>query len=90
MHDLAAETLALEALGYLAADQAGLVRFLAASGLERDDLRARAASPELLAGVLDFVLSDDALLADFCDARRLSAKDVHRARRALPGAAFEG
>ena len=85
-----AETLALEALGYLAGDGDALVRFLTVSGLELDDLRSRAGSLDLLAGVLDFLLSDDALLGGFCEAHRASASMVHAARRALPGAAPEG
>ena len=89
MHEETAETLALKALGYLAVDGDALLRFLAVSGLEPDDLRARAATPELLAGVLDFLLSDDALLAEFCAANGLGAKEVHAARRTLPGAAPE-
>src|SRR4051812_48837371 len=61
MHRSTAETLALKGLGHLAADGEALVRFLRVSGLEIADLRSRAGHPELLAAVLDFLLSDDKL-----------------------------
>jgi len=61
-------------------------RFLALSGLELADLRRRAGDPELLAGVLDFLLADDARLAAFCDTESLDSRQVHAARLALPGA----
>jgi hypothetical protein len=84
-----AETLALNALAFLAADGDALVRFLTQSGLELEDLRARAGDTELLAAVLDFLLADDALLTAFTDGERISAQRVHAARRALPGATPE-
>ena len=81
-----AETLALKALTFLAADGDALVRFLTQSGLELDDLRANAGSSELLAAVLDFLLGDDALLTAFTQGEGIGAQTVHAARRALPGA----
>ena len=80
-----AETIALKALGHLASDGDGLLRFLTLSGLELDDLRARAGNPELLAGVVDFLLSDEALCAAFLEAEGLDSPTIHAARRALPG-----
>ena len=82
-----AETLALKALGFLARDTDALLRLLTLSGLELDDLRERAGEPELLAAVVDFLLSDDALLARFAEEEGLDAQEIHAARRALPGAA---
>ncbi|HEX3487346.1 MAG TPA: DUF3572 family protein [Micropepsaceae bacterium] len=81
----AAEAIALKALAHLAADGDGLVRFLALSGLELDDLRAQAGNPELLAGIMDFLLSDEALCAGFLTAEDLDSPTLHAARRALPG-----
>ncbi len=85
----AAETLALRGLAHLAADGDALVRFLTISGLDLDDLRDRAADPEVLAGVVDFILSDEALCAAFLNAERLEPQMLHAARRALPGIAPE-
>ncbi len=89
MPSSSAETLALRALTHLAGEPDFLLRFLALSGLEIDDLRERAAEPEVLAAVLDFVLADDGLLRGFAAAEDIDPKLVHAARRALPGAAPE-
>jgi len=80
-----AETVALEALGFLAGADA-LGRFMAASGADIDTIRARADDPEFLAAVMDFLLSDDALVTDFCARQNLDAQSLHRLRRTLPGA----
>ncbi|HXJ00842.1 MAG TPA: DUF3572 family protein [Micropepsaceae bacterium] len=87
MQRSAAETIALKALAHLAADGDGLVRFLSLSGLDLDDLRARADNPELLAGVMEFLLSDEGLCAGFMAAKELDSPTLHAVRRALPGAA---
>jgi hypothetical protein len=60
-----AETLALQALGFLAGDAPRLGRFLALTGLEAEDLRARAGSPDVLAAVLAHLLADESLLLMF-------------------------
>lgn len=82
----AAETLALKGLAWLASMPDDIDRFLNISGVEVGGLRARAGEPEFLAAVMEFLLSDDKLLTGFCDAEGLDPMDVHRARRALPGA----
>lgn len=86
MHSSQAQTLALKALGFFARDGDALLRFLTLSGLELEDLRARAGEPELLAAVLDFLLGDDALLGAFAAADGIEPSVIHAARRALPGA----
>jgi hypothetical protein len=85
MHLGAAETLALKGLAYLAAEGDALVRFLTISGLELEVLRVRAADPELLAGVIDFLLSDEILCTGFLAAEGLDSQALHAAGRALPG-----
>jgi hypothetical protein len=61
-------------------------RFLNDSGVEVGELRKRASELEFLAAVMDFLLADDKLLTGFCDAENFDPRDIHRARRALPGA----
>lgn len=81
----AAETLALRALAWLAADDDLLGRFLGASGAAPGDLAAGAADPRFLAAVLDFVLTDDSLVMAFCDAESYPYPAPMQARAALPG-----
>ena len=86
MHSNEAETLALKALAFLAHSEEDLDRFVTLSGVTPADLRSRADDPEILAAVLDFVLADDARITDFCEAAEIDPRELHAARRALPGA----
>ena len=80
-----AETLALQALGWLAGDEDLLPVFLGATGAGIDDLRRGASDPAFLGAVLDFLLMNDAWITSFCDANGLAYDAVQGARAALPG-----
>ncbi|HXC56214.1 MAG TPA: DUF3572 domain-containing protein [Rhizomicrobium sp.] len=80
-----AQTLALKALGFVANSQGGLERLMELSGLDLPTLRERAGEPEILASLLDFLLADEGLLVDFCDAEKIDARAVHMARHVLGG-----
>jgi len=60
-----AEIIALKVLGFLASDPNRLSRFLALSGVDLNDLREAARSPEFLAGLLTHLLEDESLLLTF-------------------------
>ena len=81
-----AQTIALKALGYLAADEELLEPFLGATGLMAGDLRAGAMDNAFLAGVLDYFLQNEALLLAFAGASELAPETIVRARQRLPGA----
>jgi len=80
-----AETLALRALAWLAADDDLLGRFLGASGAAPGELASGVSDPRFLAAVLDFVLTDDSLVMAFCDAEGYPYPAPMEARAALPG-----
>ena len=80
-----AETIALQALGWLAADDELCATFLGASGATLEDLRARAAESAFLASVLGFLTQNDDWIIGFCDAAGLSYDQPLRALYALPG-----
>jgi len=82
-----AETVALQALGWLAAHEDLLPVFLGASGASLSELRGRAADPEFLGAVLDFLLMDDAWVKEFCTNAGLPFSRPAEARAALPGGA---
>lgn len=84
-----ASVVALEALAYIAGEEAALLRFIQFAGVSSDQLRRTAAEPETQAGVLDFVLSDESLLLAFCESCGYPPETPARARQALPGAATE-
>ena len=79
------ETLAVAALGYLAAEPERLGRFLGLSGLGPGNLRAAAADPQFLAAVLDYVIADEPLLVAFAGAEGHAPEAVVAARQALGG-----
>jgi hypothetical protein len=82
----AAQTIALKALGYLAADEDLLEPFLGATGLGAGDLRAGATDSTFLAGVLDYFMQNEALLLAFAASEELAPETIVRARQRLPGA----
>jgi len=82
----AAQLLAIRGLTFVAEDADRLGRFLALSGVGPADIRARAADPAFLGGVLDYLLGDDALVVAFAEWARVAPETVARARRLMPGA----
>ncbi len=80
-----AEQIALRALAWLVGNQDLLPVFMGATGAGAEDLKARAAEPEFLGSVLDFLTMDDAWVMGFCDAEGLEYTAPMRARAALPG-----
>lgn len=80
-----AETTALQALTWLAGHEELLPVFMGSTGLSPEELAARAAEPEFLGSVLDFLLMDDAWIIAFCDANSLRYDAPMLARAALPG-----
>ena len=80
-----AETVALQALGFIAGEERALEGLIAQSGLGFEDMKQQAGDPIFLACVVDFILSDESLLLAFCEATELPPETPARARRALPG-----
>ncbi len=81
-----AQTIALQALGWLAGNDELCPIFLGASGCSVDDLRAQATDPAFQSSVLEFLTMDDAWVTAFCDAHDLKYDMPLRARYAMPGA----
>lgn len=87
MQPEAAQVLALQSLGWIAAQDELFPLFLAATGTGIAEVRSRAADPEFLAAVLDFLLQDDQWVVAFCDAEGHPYTAPQSARAALPGGA---
>lgn len=85
MTELEAQTVALNALAWLAANEELLPVFMGASGVSGDDLKGRAGEPDFLGSVLDFVMMDDSWVIAFCDSSGTGYDTPRRARMALPG-----
>ncbi|KHA52939.1 DUF3572 domain-containing protein [Sulfitobacter geojensis] len=80
-----AETLGLQVLGWLVADEDLMPVFQGSTGVSEADIRARAADPQFLGAVLDFLMMDDAWVIRFCDAHSVPYERIMQARAALPG-----
>ena len=73
------------ALGWIAAQPDLAGRFLDAAGATAAEMRARAADPEFLGFVLDFLLADEPTLLAFAHDAGIAPDRPLRARAALPG-----
>ena len=80
-----AQTVAIRAVEFLAADDERLGRFLALTGVGPADIAAGLSEPAFLAGILDHVMSDETLLFLFCEHAELSPEMPAIARRRLAG-----
>lgn len=83
-----AETVALQALGWLAGQDELFPVFLGATGATAEQVAAAAGQPAFLGAVLDFLLQDDAWIVGFCDGAGLEYTVPMQARAALPGGAL--
>ena len=81
----AAESVAIQALTFIASEPAELERFLALTGLDHGSIRSAAAEPGFLVGVLDHLTSHEPLLVAFASHADLAPAEVERARAALSG-----
>ena len=82
----AAETVAIQALAWLAGNDEICPVFMGSTGTSAQDMRDRASDPAFLASVLEFLTMDDAWVIAFCDEAGLAYDLPLRARYALPGA----
>ncbi len=82
----AAETLGLRVLAWLVANDDLLPVFLGASGASSGELAQRAAEPEFLGSVLEFLTMDDAWVVAFCDANGEAYETPMMAAQVLLGA----
>lgn len=80
-----AESVAIQALGWIASDPELAGIFLSATGADVNDLRKMAGDPVFLGGVLDFLLQVDSHVTGFCDSVGHSYDTPMRARAVLPG-----
>src|SRR5215470_8636711 len=84
-----AEGLAIQALTFIAGDGERLGRFLAVTGIGPAEIRTAAREPGFLAGVLDYMASDDRLMTAFAGETGRDPSDIDRGRAALTGGPWE-
>ncbi len=80
-----AQTIALQAIGFIVQHEAMLNQFLSQTGLSLSDLKVALEKTETLAAVLDWLLQADQGLLAFCEECDVTTDLVWRARNQLPG-----
>lgn len=85
----AAEHLAIQALSFIAGEPERLGRFLAISGIGPHQIRAASREPGFLAGVLDYLSSDERLLLDFAAESSFDPPSIEKARAVLGAGEWE-
>jgi hypothetical protein len=83
MSQEAAETLAIQALAFLAEEPERLDAFLSVTGVTAESIREAADEPGFLAGVLEHMLGDENLLIAFADSAGIDPAAVARAHNAF-------
>lgn len=77
------ETLAIQAVAYLLTDDDTRQGFLNATGLEEEAIRSGLENRGFLAGVLEYLLSREDLLLDFCEQNEIPPELPARAQQTL-------
>ena len=84
-----AKNVAIQALGFLAADPERIGGFLAATGIGPGDIRAAAKEPGFRAGVLDHLAERESVLLAFAQEAGLRPEHILQARDTLAGLPVE-
>ena len=85
----AAETVAVQALSFIASDPDRLGLFLASTGIGPGDIRAAAREPLFLAGVLDHLASNEPAMLAFAAESGHEPPTILIAREVLAGRDWE-
>ena len=80
-----AETLAIQALAFIAEEPERMGAFLSVTGIAPEAIREAARESDFLAGVLEHMLGDESLLIAFADSAGIDPAEVARARGAFGG-----
>ena len=84
-----AETMAIQALAFLATEPERLGRFLAITGIGPEGIRTAAREAHFLTGVLDYLVSDEPLLIAFAAQAGMDPADIAHASSVLRRGSWE-
>ena len=80
-----AETLALNVSSFLFSDEDRLAGFLGTTGIDADDLRSNLTTPDIQIGILEYLLSREDILLEFCEANNVDPEYPKAAVTILSG-----
>lgn len=85
MNQELADIIALQAITYLLSDEKRISWLLGETGISIGDLQNAPDRPEVFAGILDFLLSQESMLIEFSETNELDPTSVVKAREFFPG-----
>lgn len=85
MNQELADIIALKAVTYLLSDEKRISWLLGETGLDVTALKKSPDSPELLAGILDFLLAHENILLDFAQTSEVDPTAIYKIRPLFPG-----
>lgn len=85
-NNLETEVLCADILGWIAADETLMGRFLALSGLTADTLRQASREPGFYSGILAFLMGHEPTLIAFCESRGIAPEHLVEVWNRLEGA----
>lgn len=85
MQKEAAETIAIQVFGWMAARDDIMGAFLDAAGSDAGAIRLRVQEPEFLGFLLDFLMTSDDMVLEFAQTNGHRPEALQAARMALPG-----
>ncbi|MBL4906588.1 MAG: DUF3572 domain-containing protein [Sneathiella sp.] len=89
MNQELANITALQIIAYLVSEEKYLTWLMNETGLSADDLRSAPDNPEILSGVLDFLLTHEDILLDCCRSQEIDPSLPAKIRPFFPGASME-
>ena len=78
-----AQALAIALLGFLAADEERMGRFLALTGVDPSDIRALMRDRGFWIAIFDHMFEDESLLLSFCGQEGMAPEQLVRVRHSL-------
>ena len=80
-----AETIALNIASFLFSDEERIAGFLGTTGIDTDDLRTNLTTPNIQIGILEYLLSREDILLEFCEANNVDPEYPKTAATILSG-----
>ena len=84
-----AETIALKAVYFILADDKIKEDFITISGIQPSSFEGLVKNPEFFGGILDFLLTNEEKLLEFCKECEIAPEEPARVRQLFPGATYD-
>lgn len=89
MNQELANITALQIIAFLASDEKYLSWLMNETGMGVEELKASPDNPDLISGILDFLLNHEDILIECCDSLNIDPAMPAKIRPCFPGASME-